>query len=156
MLKTLERPGPLFTHGGGLSHKSKGKTKRKDIGKEEGDVNDPERSRSFLHSQVSVDGRSHAKRQRAQEIFGGKQCEISFYYTCIVKPWRSIKVSEDLTTKHALINPNAATLSGHFPHSADAMLSPDIDSDAKRDHQRENLWYHVGQSGKRAWAESGY
>ena len=28
------------------------------------------------------------------------------------------------------------------------MLSPDIDSDAKRDHQQENLWYHVGQTGK--------
>ena len=61
MLKTLERLGPLFTHGGGLSHKSKGKTKREDIGKEEGDVNDPEqRSQSFLHSGVSVDGRSQA------------------------------------------------------------------------------------------------
>ena len=37
-----------------------------------------------------------------------------------------------------------------FPNAADAMLSPDIDSDAKRDHQRENLWYHVGQTGERA------
>ena len=45
---------------------------------------------------------------------------------------------------------NAATLSGHFPNAADAILFPDIHSDAKRDHQRENLWYHVGQSGKRA------
>ena len=80
MLKTLERLGPLFTHGGGLSHKSKGKTKRKDIGKEEGDVNDPERSESFLHSRVSVDGGSQAKKQRAQEILGGEQCENSFKY----------------------------------------------------------------------------
>ena len=97
MLKTLERLGPLFTHGGGLFHKSKGETKRKDIGKEEGDVKDPERSRSFLHSQVSVDGRSQAKRQRVKEILGGGQCEILF-----ISAWKVGQLRTEVCTNHMM------------------------------------------------------